>query len=63
MQNLKLKGKIVEKGFTYVELAKKVGVTPPTIQKAVNNGNIGLDIAFKIAKTLECNVEYLFGEV
>ena len=60
MQNLRLKGKIVEAGFTYVELARMVEVTPPTIQKAVNGGNIGLITGFKIAKALNCKVEDVF---
>ena len=61
MQNLRLKGKIVEAGFTYAELAKEVEVTPPTIQKAVNGGNIGLITGFKIAKALNCKVEDIFN--
>ena len=61
MKNLKLKSKIVECDKTYAELAKEIGVTTPTIQKAVNGGNINLDTAQSIAKALGSTVDELFN--
>ena len=60
MQNLKLKGKIVEKGLSYNRLAKLSNVTPPTIQKAVNGKNISLRTAIRIAEVLDSTVDDLF---
>jgi plasmid maintenance system antidote protein VapI len=63
MQNLKLKGKIVEKGLSYNRIANLAKVSTVTIQKAVNGGKIRVKTALSIARILDCSVEYLFGEV
>jgi len=61
MKNLKLKGAIVSEGYTYEQLAKAVKVSTPTIQKAVNGGNISLQTASSIASILNRNLTELFG--
>lgn len=62
MKNLKLKSKIVANGYTYEDLSKKTGISQPTIQKAVNGGNINLDTAQAIAKALNTTVDELFNK-
>lgn len=61
-KNLKLKGAIVASGLTYDELALKVGCTTPTIQRAVNDGNVGLMTAKHIAIELDLTLNDLFGD-
>lgn len=61
MQNLKLKSKIVECGFTYEEVSRMSSVSKPTVQKAVNGGAIKIQTAVSIAKALGSTVDELFN--
>ena len=53
----KLKGKIVEKGYSIPELAEKIGMDKATIYRKIANGGEGFTIkeANAIAKSLELN--------
>lgn len=55
---LKLKGKIIEKGFTITSLAKHLGISKPTFSQKVNNKiRFSQDNIKDISKALELTSE------
>ena len=39
----KLRGKIVENGYSQIDVAKKIGITPKTFYEKMKNGVFGSD--------------------
>lgn len=57
----RLKDILVERGLKQNWLADKVGITKTTLGNIVNNRySTSLDVAMKIAKTLELKIEDIF---
>lgn len=61
-KNLKLKAAIVESGMTYDDLALAIGVTKPTIARAVSGESIHLFTAKEICTALKKDLNQLFGD-
>lgn len=40
----KLKGKLVEKGFSVVQLAERMGINKATMYRKLENGGLGLSV-------------------
>lgn len=58
-----VKLKLVEQNITQKELATKVGISQEYLSKIISGKHTcNVNIAIKIAKILNSNVEYLFGK-
>lgn len=51
----KLRGKIVENGFTNAQVAKEIGVSEATFSRKMRSGKFGLDDAERLMELL--NIE------
>ena len=60
MSNTKLKCAIVYAEISVADLAKKTGIHEQTVRRAINNKNVTVNNAIKIAKALNCKVEDIF---
>ncbi len=61
MSNTKLKCAIVYAEKSVAELAKETGIHEQTVRRAINNKNVTVSNAIKIAKALNCKVEDIFN--
>ena len=61
MQNIKLKCAIVYAAKSVKGLAKETEIHEQTVRRAINNRNITVSNALKIAKALNCAVEDIFS--
>lgn len=53
LQVNKLKGKIIEKGFTVATIATKIGMAPSTFHRKIAKNTFSLEEAEMIASVLE----------
>jgi transcriptional regulator with XRE-family HTH domain len=57
--NEKVVNKMVEKGITRVELAKRLGVSKPFVTKLLNgNPNMTMKTMVNISMALDCNIDF-----
>jgi len=57
--NEKFVEKMIEKGISRVELAKRLGVTKPFVTKLLNgNPNMTIKTMMHIAQSLDCNIYF-----
>ena len=61
MSNTKLKCAIVYAEKSVAELAKETGIPEQTVRRAINDKNVTVKNAIKIAKALKCSVEDIFN--
>ena len=61
MSNTKLKCALLYAEKTVAELAKETGIHEQTVRRAVNDKNVTVNNALKIAKALNCSVEDIFN--
>jgi len=61
MSNTKLKCAIVYAEKSVSGLAKETGIHEQTVRRAINNKNVTVNNAIKIAKALNCKVEDVFS--
>ena len=61
MSNTKLKCAIIHAELSVMELAEETGLHEQTIRRAINNHNVTVSNAIKIAKVLDVSVEDIFS--
>lgn len=58
-----VKLELIKQNITQKELATKIGISPEYLSKIISGKHTcNVNIAIKIAKNLNSNVEYLFGK-
>lgn len=61
MEELRIKDILKQKGFTIIELSKKLGINRVTLSN-IMSGNPTLETLNKIASALDCNVRDFFKD-